>query len=103
MSANDNAASALDLVRAIDGAIDLIITDFVCAATVGVGGVCVHARLREPGGDDGMPMILRAGVRVEINKIRLPAEHRARPLQDVSGADPSQLSLFAWPSSQAST
>jgi len=103
VSANDNAASALDLVRAIDGAIDLIITDFVCAVTVGIDGVCVQATLREPSGDDGMPMILRAGVRVEINKINLPQEHRATPLQDVSGVDSSQLCLFSSPSSQAST
>jgi len=98
VSANDNATSALDLVRAVDGAIDLIITDFACAVSVGADGACARATLSEADSFDGMPIILRTGL---LNEIRMPQDGTT-PWQEPYG-DRSQLSLFSCLSSPPST
>ena len=82
MSANDNAfggaSNALEFMKAIDGALTLIVTDFACAIKVGANGSCAEATLPDSDGFEGMPMILgaSAGVNVQI------------------GDDPPQLGLF---------
>ncbi len=101
MSANDNS-DALDFIKAVDRAIDLIITDFVCTVSIGADGVCVRAALPPPDSFDGMPIILGGGVRTEINGIRLPQDNAA-PSHEPIGGGGSQLCLFSCLSSHAST